>query len=275
MHKIACLCALLGASTVAFGQQIIPSINSVIENSTGAKIIISGNNLGTVAPTVRLGGVILEVVSYSNTSVVARLVSGTAAGTYDLSLGSPQYYQKARISAVVGQPVPGPVGPQGPAGPTGATGPMGPSGPTGPTGATGPIGPAGTNSGQAYTSNLLFPSTITSGVGPAIGLATVNQKFLGDAMAVPQACTGQNFAVTEVGASTGTASVYVSTSPDPTFTTSTLSSLNCTVTANGGTASCSSSSTLTLAAGTYVETFISVATGSFANARFLTQWSCN
>lgn len=275
MYKIACLCAALAASTAAFGQQIIPAINSVTENSTGLKIIIAGNNLGTVAPTVNLGGVILTVVSYSNTVVVARLPSGTPAATYQLSLGSPQYYQKARIAAVVGQPVQGPAGPQGVPGPIGPTGPMGPSGPTGPTGATGPVGPAGTNSGQAYSDNLLFPSKISSGVGPAIGLETVKQKFLGDALAVPQACTGQNFAVTEVGASAGTASVYVLTSPEPTFSTPTMTNLNCTVTANGGTVSCSSSSTLTLAAGTYVETYISVASGSFANARFLTRWSCN
>lgn len=266
------LCALLGASASAFGQLINPVINSVTENSTGAKIIIAGNNLGTVAPTVNLGGVLLAVVSYSNTAVVARLPSGTVAATYELALGSPQYYQKARIAAVVGQPVQGPIGPQGVPGPTGPAGPTGPMGPSGPTGLT---GPAGTNSGQAYSDNLLFPANLSTGVGPAIGMGTVSSDSLGNGLAVPQACLAQNFAVTEVSASAGNANVYLMTASDPAFTSYSLTPLTCTIAANGGTASCSSANTLQLAAGTYVETYISVSSTGFTNARFLVRWSCN
>lgn len=122
----------------------------VDESETPYQLMVAGQNFNNGGDIeLWLGGIPLEVVSQSDTLVVANLPEGILDGSYQLSMtsggGSVRYddFDGVTIGAE------GPVGPQGPEGPQGEVGPQGPIGPAGPqgpqgdTGSQGPQGPQG------------------------------------------------------------------------------------------------------------------------------------
>lgn len=112
---------------------------------------VTGFNLGSLAPTITLGGRVLRVVAITSTSVDA-VLPDMAPGSYllTLSVGSGGSQRSDDFWVALGAIGPqgtagaaGAIGPQGPAGPAGATGQQGLAGPAGPQGLTGAQGPAG------------------------------------------------------------------------------------------------------------------------------------
>jgi hypothetical protein len=102
-------------------------------------ITIKGTFFGAATGTVMLGDQVLQILSWSDTQIVADVPASTTAKTYLLVVvraGSPPHGALMDVTLGV-------TGPQGPAGATGATGATGPQGPAGPQGATGPQGPPG------------------------------------------------------------------------------------------------------------------------------------
>jgi hypothetical protein len=139
-----------------------PAIVSTVVNTSTKEITVSGTDFqpAKTAPRVTLDNVALVLVSSTNQTVVAKLPTSLAAGSYLLSLTNSSS-QTATFTVTLGAV--GPAGPQGPKGATGAagaTGPAGPQGPKGATGATGPAGPQGqagpAGSGQVYTTGIAF-----------------------------------------------------------------------------------------------------------------------
>jgi len=111
-------------------------------------------------PVVHLGGMEVEVKSYTRNEIVAGLPEDLEDGDYLLTVSTGSSSNQndsydltvsyAMAAAVIatqglqGEPGPqGPVGPQGPMGPAGPQGPQGPAGSTGPMGSQGVQGPAG------------------------------------------------------------------------------------------------------------------------------------
>ena len=141
---------LILASTTAMAAQDtsrkLMNITSVTHDTTTNALAIVGNNFGPNAPDVTLGGVVLTVLSVSDTLVVVD-AKGFAPGTYPLVVADGIGFAPRNVRADVTLGAIGPVGPQGatgPRGPTGSSGATGPSGTgAGPTGPAGPPGPTG------------------------------------------------------------------------------------------------------------------------------------
>jgi len=149
------LAALFVAANV---QALSDGITGVKVDSTMSQLAVVGSGLkGSGNSVVTLGGVKLNLISQSPTTLVAQCPgSPSVCPTGDWSLqvnsftsaGVPvgQQLWNFTIGAVGAQ---GPQGPQGPKGDSGATGPQGPKGDTGaiglqgPTGDTGAVGPQG------------------------------------------------------------------------------------------------------------------------------------
>src|SRR5215831_5030634 len=93
--------------------------------ATPNQITITGQNFGTAAPVVVLDGTTLSLISNNSTSIVAKLPSGLAPGSYVLTV-TPHNNLPAVFVVTYGA-----VGPQGPMGAPGATGAAGPAGTTG------------------------------------------------------------------------------------------------------------------------------------------------
>jgi len=133
--------------------QKTPAIESALESFSvkPSQLTVAGANFGAARPFVTLNGVALNVLSYTDTKVVAEvpLAIDAAPGTYTLTLvnngaAGNESQRTAAFAVAIGA-----IGPQGPAGttglqgPTGVAGPQGPAGPAGATGGMGPQGPAG------------------------------------------------------------------------------------------------------------------------------------
>jgi len=130
-----------------------PIIFGVNIDSTLATIAIRGQKLAASqngskagkAPSVSLNNSEIELVSFSDEEILARLPN-IQAGTYLLQVD----YERGRAVdpaqiyiTLNGVGNMGPAGPQGPQGEMGATGPEGPQGPAGIQGEMGPMGPEG------------------------------------------------------------------------------------------------------------------------------------
>ncbi len=115
-----------------------PVIISAVANFQTNQLTITGSSFGTTAPTVRLDGSTLQVVSNNATTVVASLVSGTNPGAYLLTLTNATTGLRGSFDVTLGT-----TGPQAPQGPQGAPGVPGLQGPPGLQGAQGPVGPQG------------------------------------------------------------------------------------------------------------------------------------
>lgn len=117
--------------------------------AVGPDLFISGRDLGVVGvPVVLLGGVSLEVRSYSPTVIVAAIDPSMPPGAYPLwvktftEAGAAGAW--ASLDLTVGaRGAIGPIGPSGPPGPRGETGTRGDPGPQGITGAPGEPGAMG------------------------------------------------------------------------------------------------------------------------------------
>jgi hypothetical protein len=124
---------LLGG--IAFAQSVTaPRISGSIVNTTVTpnQLTIVGSNFGSIQPAVTLNDMLLTLISYSNTMVVAQLPNSFTPGSYMLVVTNGQNAQSGTSVTTVGAVGPqGPSGPQGPAGPQGAQGPQGPVGPPG------------------------------------------------------------------------------------------------------------------------------------------------
>jgi hypothetical protein len=120
-----------------------PVILSAVVNASTNRINITGaafSPAGT-APTVTLDNTVLVLVSFTNQTVLANLLSGLRAGSYRLVLTNSSS-QATTFAVTIGAV--GPAGPQGPPGPQGPAGAQGPRGPQGAQGIQGPQGPPGT-----------------------------------------------------------------------------------------------------------------------------------
>jgi Collagen triple helix repeat (20 copies) len=140
-----------------------PVILSTVVNNSTKQITIVGKSLSPAGttPTVALDNTTLVLVSFTNQTVLANMLTGLKAGSYLLSLTNSNN-QTATFTVTTGAVGPsGPQGPVGPQGPTGAQGPAGPAGLTGPPGTTGAQGPPGASGSPAilsgYCSNGAFP----------------------------------------------------------------------------------------------------------------------
>jgi len=119
-------------------------------------------------PVVHLGGVNLDVQSYTKTEIVAALPEDIEDGDYLLtvSTGSSTNQNDSYALTVAHGMTPGAAGLPGPQGPAGPQGPMGPAGTQGPQGAPGPQGPAGPI-GSAGPQGLSGPGGAQGLPGPA------------------------------------------------------------------------------------------------------------
>jgi len=174
--SLAALLASTLASTVR-AQPFTPTVTSVTVNLTVGTITIDGSGFvqDFHQPLVTLDGVSLTVKSFTNQTIVAKLGSVTAPGTYLLkvtaSASSAEFY--LTIGAAGPQGPQGPQGLQGPIGLTGATGavgPVGPQGVKGDTGATGPQGPTGAT-GATGPPGLANISSVCSVLFPTSSMA--------------------------------------------------------------------------------------------------------
>ena len=102
-----------------------PLILSTVVNNSTHQISITGGSFSPAgsAPTVALDNTTLVLVSFTNQTVLANLLTGLKAGSYRLSLTNSNI-QTATFTVTIGAV--GPPGPQGPIGPQGPTGAQGP-----------------------------------------------------------------------------------------------------------------------------------------------------
>jgi hypothetical protein len=157
-HKRAGLgfIVLLLASCLSAATSTAVVVNSVSINSKLNQITILGQGFDPAgqAPTVTFNTKSLTLVSFSNSSIVATLLTGTKPGSYQLTVKNSSA-NTAAFDVTVGAAGPqgpsgpaGPQGPQGQAGVQGAQGPGGPQGPSGPAGSQGQPGQAGAQGAQ-------------------------------------------------------------------------------------------------------------------------------
>jgi hypothetical protein len=119
-----------------------PIISSALANYANNQIVLTGENFkpAAAAPSVRLGGTALTLLSSTNRNIVAILPAGFAPASYKLAVTNSNNQTGSLIVAVG---INGATGPQGPAGSVGPAGSLGPQGRTGQAGASGPPGHAG------------------------------------------------------------------------------------------------------------------------------------
>jgi hypothetical protein len=84
--------AVLATAPAAFGMgsgpraSVAPVILSVAADLKHGTLVITGRDLGTGSPTVRLADRILEVESVSGNTIVAKLPAGLQPATYRLTV---------------------------------------------------------------------------------------------------------------------------------------------------------------------------------------------
>lgn len=143
--------------------QIVPTIESASVNTANSTIIINGGGFDPITkPAVNLGGTSLVIQSFNKSTIVAKLGSVTAPGTYLLTVANGILVAFADVT--LGSA--GPQGPEGPAGPAGPQGPAGAAGAKGATGSTGAAGPAG-SPGATGAQGPAGPAGPIGGTGPA------------------------------------------------------------------------------------------------------------
>jgi hypothetical protein len=168
-----------------------PLILSTVVNNSTNQITIVGKSFSPTgtAPIVALENTTLVLISFTNQTVLANLLTGLKAGSYHLTLTSSNQ-QIATFIVTTGAV--GPAGPQGPIGlqgPTGTQGPAGPAGVQGPAGPTGAQGPPGAGT-PAILSAWCSPSEFPISGGPVYGLfAGLGGQFQGNS---PQCFSGGN-----------------------------------------------------------------------------------
>jgi hypothetical protein len=176
--SIAVLIAL--APSLALARSEL-TINRVAVDEPSGHITIHGVEFGSGEPDVALEGIPMAVVSHTDTEIVIDLPSGTAAGTYLLTVtrrdgGGPNRTDDIDVT----------IGGQGPQGPQGVPGPRGPQGETGPQGLPGPAGSFGlTIQTQAATIPVLSaaspvancPATHPRVTGGGYDIATNFESF--------------------------------------------------------------------------------------------------
>lgn len=104
------------------------------------EIIIHGNGFGSTVPIVTLGSSPLEVRTFSDEEITAKLPVTLQEDTYTLAVTNVSANKTATEELTILQGEPGETGPSGPIGQTGVTGPIGATGTPGETGPTGPRG---------------------------------------------------------------------------------------------------------------------------------------
>ena len=106
---LACLLALIVSLPVLAHAA---TIDNATANYSINQLTITGSGFATTAPTVKINGASVTVVSHNTTKIVVDLPSGLAAGSYLLSVtqGTTTTSFDLTLGAV------GPQGPQGPAG---------------------------------------------------------------------------------------------------------------------------------------------------------------
>lgn len=147
-----------------------PLILSAAVNNSTHQITIIGSSFSPAgtAPTVALDNTVLVLVSFTNQTVLANMLTGLRAGSYRLTITNSSS-QMATFTVALGAV--GPAGPQGPQGPTGATGAQGPQGSTGATGAQGPQGPQGAQGPPGLSTHAYScPPSCTVNPGPVATL---------------------------------------------------------------------------------------------------------
>jgi hypothetical protein len=113
-----------------------PTITAVAPDAALTHLVIRGRGLGWGPPRVRLGGVMLKVLTFSPNEVVAALPSPPAPGGHRLRLWRGHRGEDvAEFDLTIGL-----VGPQGPPGAPGQPGPPGRDGQVGPPGPPGEPG---------------------------------------------------------------------------------------------------------------------------------------
>jgi hypothetical protein len=149
--KALVVCAL---ALFAGGRSQGALLNAVIQLTTvdyttsPPQITIQGLHFGTTMPIVVLDTTPLNVVTFTDTLIVALVPNNIASGDYALYVNPPAFGLGVGANSppfIVSLGVLGPVGPQGS---TGATGAQGPKGDTGATGAQGPQGNTGATGAQ-------------------------------------------------------------------------------------------------------------------------------
>ena len=145
--------SVVGLTLPALGATVTPAVNGVKINYSSNEITITGSNFvpASTAPTVSFNGTKQTLVSDSNSSIVAHLPTGLAAGTFNLTV------KNSEGTSFVFDVTYGASGPQGPQGPEGPQGPAGPTGPTGPQGRNGTV--------LSYSANGILPGTIKNQTG--------------------------------------------------------------------------------------------------------------
>lgn len=129
----ACLAACILAAPASVVAQSAPaaaarpSVTSVAADFSmnPVPVIIAGSAFGSAKPTVTIDLLPAEVVSHTNTRIVANLPTGMAPDSYLVQVTNTTSLAIASFDATLGT-----AGPAGPIGSAGATGPQGPPGPT-------------------------------------------------------------------------------------------------------------------------------------------------
>jgi len=140
---LVCFLALLICLPVLANAK--PVIDAATPNYATNQLTIVGTLFGT-APTVKIDGQALTLVSHSATTIVATLPTGISGGSFLLTVTSGGATGSFDLSLGVA----GPEGPMGPQGPQGLQGPAGVQGAAGPAGPQGAEGPAGVSQGYSF-----------------------------------------------------------------------------------------------------------------------------
>ena len=172
MFKQLCIGMLAAAPAMALGQGILPIVTMVSENSAATEITINGTGFGSAKPSVTLAGTNLTIVSFSGSTITADLPTGTAPGSYLITIENNSTHLPGVFAATLGaqglQGVAGPTGLQGPPGSQGVPGLQGMqgaaglNGTAGAAGATGPTGAAGAAGGQLWSASFTMPNELNT-----------------------------------------------------------------------------------------------------------------
>jgi hypothetical protein len=136
-------------------------------------LTINGTAFGTTQPLVLIEAQPLQVLTYTDTSIMVLLPADYSSGAYLLQVTNTATSATANFDITLGALGPlgpaGPVGPEGPIGPLGLQGPVGPAGPLGPPGAPGVPGATGSQgpSGPTGPAGAIGPPGMRGGQGPA------------------------------------------------------------------------------------------------------------
>ncbi len=166
---VTLMVVLLLAAALPLAAQTPTFTNATINYSVSPNLLtITGNFFSKSggAPTVVVNGQTLTLVSWTNTTIVAKLPLNLNPGTYELTVTNSQ------LNSAVLDLAYGAIGPQGPMGLQGVMGPQGTQGPQGIQGLQGPQGPPGPpanlsnvpqlNAANVFTAFNAFPQGMSA-----------------------------------------------------------------------------------------------------------------